>query len=157
MDSIFTILFFISFPTILEFKLEKISRLPPKKLQVSVELNSALPWFHYWVMAQRIHKNSVLWIDLGFRIKRRFGLRNSAWIQARQGNSCWLVSKQGKYTQLYWFQLLSNLLELKEFSYRKFGSKFSELPSAIRSVTRLTDTWPRANRHRLASRNCEFG
>ena len=65
-DSIFTILFFISFPTILEFKLEKISRLPPKKLQVSVELNSALPWFHYRVVTQRIHKNSVLWIDFGF-------------------------------------------------------------------------------------------
>ena len=46
-DSIFIILFFISFLTFLEFKLEKISRFPSKKLQVSVELNSALLWFHY--------------------------------------------------------------------------------------------------------------
>ena len=65
-DSIFTILFFIAFLTFLEFKLENISRFPSKKLQVSVELNLALPWFHYWVVAQRIHKNSVLWIDFGF-------------------------------------------------------------------------------------------
>ena len=34
-DSIFTIIFFISFLTFLEFKLEKISRFPPKRLQVS--------------------------------------------------------------------------------------------------------------------------
>ena len=76
---------------------------------------------------------------LGFRFKRRIGLRNSSWIQAWQGNSCWLVSGQGKYTQLYWFQMLSDLLELKEFGYRKFGSEFSDILSTIRG-------WPTPDR-----------
>ena len=34
-DSIFTTIIFISFLTFLEFELEKISRFPPKRLQVS--------------------------------------------------------------------------------------------------------------------------
>ena len=160
-DSIFTILFSIFFLTFLEFKLEKISRLPPKRLQVSVWVEFSTSRFLFieleWFWPKEFIRILFCGLILGFRFKRRIGLRNSSWIQARQGNSCWLVSKQGKYTQSYWFQLLSDLLELEEFSYRKFDSEFSELLGTIRSAARLTDTWPRADRHRSASRNCEFG
>ena len=53
--------------------------------------------------------------------------------------------------------IVSDLLELKEFSYREFGSEFSELLGVIRSAARLTDTEPRADRRRSASRNCKVG